>query len=91
MGLAGILPAKSDVKDQAGRLVAAQERRLCPGVLTTTPRGGRNDDPRSTSTRRAAVKNRLGRNLIRRKLRLQMRAIIVETGDDDENDRGAEH
>lgn len=53
--------------------------------------GGRNDDLRSTSTRRAAVKNRFGGDFIRRKLRLQVRAVIVETGDDGENNRGSKH
>ena len=33
---AGILPAKLQIKHQAGRLVAAQARCLCYGVLTST-------------------------------------------------------
>jgi len=43
------------------------------------------------STRRAAVKNWLSGDLIRRELGLQMRAVFVKAGDDGENDRGSEH
>ncbi len=52
---------------------------------------GRNDDLHSTSARRAAVKDRLGRDLVWRKLGLQMRAVFVKAGDDGENDRGSQH
>src|SRR5215469_17211712 len=52
---------------------------------------GRDDNFHSASARRAAVKEWLRGDLIRRKLGLQMRAVLVKAGDDGENDRGSEH
>src|SRR5215831_21342346 len=37
------------------------------------------------------MEDRLRGDLIRRKLGLQMRAVVVKAGDDSENDRGSEH
>ena len=41
----------------------------------------REDDFHHVSARRAAVKNRLGGDFIRRELRLQVSATLVEAGD----------
>ena len=65
------------------RCVQHRQRQYEPGC---------DDDSHPNSTRRAAVKNRLGGDFVRSKLlRLQVSATLVKGGHDYEDDRSPKH
>src|SRR5947207_9855667 len=50
-----------------------------------------NDDSHTASAGRAAVKNRLGGDFIRRKLRLEISPTFIKTGHNHKDNSGAKH